>query len=66
LLANFKEGLNLLDSHYSHITPFAIDQYWKNLQKKDNWYMLKPLTVIQQPNFSDIAKGEADYTTFMT
>jgi GR25 family glycosyltransferase involved in LPS biosynthesis len=69
LLNNFKQGLdNLmkLPGVFENQQKFAIDQYWKNLQKKDDWYMLKPLSVIQKPNFSDIVKGETDYTNMMT
>ena len=70
LLANFKEGLNLLDSHYSHITPFAIDQYWHKLQQKDNWYVIYPTLCLQREGFSDInnaitpTKYGTLYTTF--
>ena len=72
LLNNFKEGLDILikrpptgDQHADHIhhQKYNIDMYWKNLQRVDNWYMLKPFTVIQKPNYSDISSFDSDNTS---
>ena len=64
LLNNFKEGLEMFIKTSSEPYNYAIDMYWKNLQKIDKWYMLKPLTVIQKPNFSDIEKKDVDYNNY--
>lgn len=57
LLENFKEGLDKVK---------AIDQYWKILQRKDRWYLLVPITVIQRPDYSDISNRYVDYRNAMT
>ena len=57
LLANFKEGLNKLK---------AIDQYWKLLQRRDRWYLIVPISMIQRPDFSDVSNRRVDYSNVMT
>ncbi len=56
LLNNFQESLD----KFTHI-----DRWWNNLQVKDNWMMLTPLTVIQKTSYSDIENKVIDYTDFM-
>jgi len=58
LLQNFKESYNLLKEQ-NNPNLFALDQYWKNLQAKDNWYILS--MVYQRPDFSDIENRFVDY-----
>jgi hypothetical protein len=59
LLANFKEGLNLLiQTGIGH--RFAIDVYMGILQKSDNWYAIVPSLMIQRPGYSDIEKHVID------
>jgi glycosyl transferase family 25 len=41
---------------------YALDQYWKILQKKNNWYLIIPTNIIQKPEFSNIEKRIVDYT----
>jgi len=66
LIANIKEGLQLLmrepDNHYH----YAIDKYWFQLQKRDNWFLITPLTVIQRNDYSDIEKKRTNYAHLMT
>jgi hypothetical protein len=45
---------------------YAIDQYWKLLQRVDRWYLIVPISVIQRPDYSDISGQQVDYTTAMT
>ena len=66
LLANFKEGLQKLIAEPSQQPKYAIDQYWKILQRKDRWYLIVPITVIQRPDYSDVSKQHVDYSRFMT
>jgi len=54
LLSNFKEGASLLEKSYNSHTPYAIDQYWKSLQARDNWYIVYPIMCFQRAGFSDI------------
>lgn len=57
LLANFKEGLRKLK---------AIDQYWKLLQRRDRWYLIVPISMIQRSDFSDVSNRRVDYSNVMT
>jgi hypothetical protein len=66
LLANFKEGLKNLIAEPSQQPKYAIDQYWKNLQRTDRWYLIVPVTVIQRPDYSDVSKQRVDYSGTMT
>ena len=66
LLANFKEGCNLLCKYPEQHFLYALDMYWKNLQLKDNWYLICPLTVVQAPGYSDIEKRQVNYIPCMT
>jgi glycosyl transferase family 25 len=61
LLSNFKEGLEqfLKTGNYR---VYALDQYWKKLQAKDNWYVVIPSLMIQAPSYSDIEKRVVNYT----
>ena len=40
---------------------FAIDRYWMQLQKTDNWYLIVPLSVVQLDGFSDIENKNINY-----
>ena len=65
LIKNYKEGLlNLIKDPINHRL-FAIDKYWFNLQKKDKWYLITPLTVTQREDYSDIEKRPTNYTHVM-
>ena len=60
LINNFETSINKLaiESGNHH---YAIDQYWKVLQKTDNWYLIIPLSVIQLSDYSDIEKKNTNY-----
>jgi GR25 family glycosyltransferase involved in LPS biosynthesis len=66
LLANFKEGLRNLKAAPSEQPSYAIDQYWKLLQRTDRWYLIVPITVIQRPDYSDVSKQHVNYSDVMT
>jgi glycosyl transferase family 25 len=60
LLENFKEG----QRGYLEVGTrwdYAIDAYWKRLQRRDEWYFLTPPTIIQYANWSNIENHHADY-----
>ena len=59
LLENFREGLNgfLLTGNYPM---YSIDQYWKRIQPRDNWFCVIPSLMIQRPGYSDIERHVID------
>ena len=65
LLANFKDGLNKLIAEPGKQPTYAIDQYWKRLQRTGRWYLIVPISVIQRPDYSDISKQHVDYSKHM-
>ena len=66
LIQNIKEGLgNLIRNPEKHIL-YAIDKYWFQLQKRDYWFLIVPLTVTQRSDYSDIEKRPTNYTRVMT
>ncbi len=65
LIANMKEGLGKLLREPENKKLYAIDIYWKNLQKTDMWFFIVPPTVVQYADYSDIEKKEVDYCNLM-
>ena len=66
LIENFRTGINkLIKSPEQHIS-YAIDKHWFQLQKRDNWFLIIPLTVTQREDYSDIEKRSTNYTNVMT
>jgi GR25 family glycosyltransferase involved in LPS biosynthesis len=66
LIANIKLGINMLIREPAKHVLYAIDKYWFNLQEKDTWYLVTPLTVTQKDGYSDIEKKITNYTRVMT
>lgn len=44
---------------------YACDQYWKELQRIDNFLLIVPIKVIQRADYSDIMGGFVDYESIM-
>ena len=66
LIANIKASIvNLMKEPHNHFK-YAIDKYWFALQKKDKWYLITPLTVVQRAGYSDIEKRPTDFVRAMT
>lgn len=65
LLDNVKMGLTYLIKNPKNHLLFAIDKFWFYLQKRDTWYLIIPLTVIQLPGYSDIEKKDTNYSKTM-
>lgn len=65
LIKNMKEGVQQLLKNPENIKQYALDIYWKHLQRKDNWFLIVPPTVIQYENYSDIEKRNTDYKYLM-
>lgn len=60
LLNNFTEGLeNLIKTNNKSL--YAIDIYWKLLQKIDNWYCINKKYVYQHSDLSDIENKYVNY-----
>jgi len=65
LINNFKEGITKLISSPKDHFYFAIDKYWFQLQQRDYWYLIIPLTVTQREDYSNIEKTRTNYTPAM-
>lgn len=62
---NFKDGVRHLMQHPDNPRHFAIDKYWFQLQERDRWLLLQPLTVTQRHDYSDIQKEVKNYRSLM-
>lgn len=60
LLQNIRAGISGL-LMYQTPKEYAIDIYWKKLQKLDRWIILIPLAVVQRPDYSDIERRNVNY-----
>jgi glycosyl transferase family 25 len=65
LITNFKESAQKLIQDPENHIQYALDMYWKRLQRQDFWYMIIPPTVTQYTNFSDIESRETNYNHLM-
>lgn len=66
LIDNFRNGINLLLKNPDKRILYAIDKYWFQLQEKDSWYLIIPLTVSQKEGYSDIENKLTNYTSLLT
>ena len=66
LIQNFKEGVKQLLINPENKKEYAIDIYWKKLQRTDNWYMIIPPTVVQYESYSDIENCVVNYEHLLT
>jgi len=59
LLNNFEIGLekfiNSTNKEYRKYV-YTIDQYWTQLQPRDNWFIVVPCLCFQRDGYSDITK----------
>lgn len=63
LIANFREGLALYEVTNDY-RQYALDQYWKRLQPKGQWYIVRPNMGFQLPGYSDIEKKAVNYLRY--
>jgi len=66
LSENIKSGIKKLIGSKFNRELYAIDKYWFELQKKDIWYLIIPLTVVQREDYSNIEKKNINYKKLMT
>ena len=65
LIKNLSQSLEKLIQFPDHRIEYAIDKHWLHLQKRDRWYLIVPLTIVQKPDFSDIEKKNTNYNRMM-
>lgn len=65
LIDNYRKGIENLVKNPEQHSFYAIDKFWFHLQKKDNWFLIIPLTVTQKEDYSDIEKRYTNYTKSM-
>jgi len=65
LIENIKEGIKLLMREPDSHRLYAIDKYWFQLQKKDRWFLITPLTVTQRQDYSNIEKRVTNFVNVM-
>jgi GR25 family glycosyltransferase involved in LPS biosynthesis len=65
LIDNFRDSVKNLIQEPENKMTYALDVYWKRLQKKGRWYMLTPFTVVQYDTYSDIEERYVDYRGLM-
>jgi len=63
LLKNFKDGFAMLESTRDE-AKYCLDQYWKVLQKTDNWFVVHPSLCIQRKGISSICGTEVNYRSY--
>jgi len=64
LIQNYKEGIQKQIKEPLNVN-YKIDKYWFELQKKDKWFLIIPLSVIQSKDYSDIEKKVTDFKSYM-
>lgn len=60
LINHWEEGLKMLIKT-NESNKYACDQYWKILQKKDNFILINPVKIYQRESYSDLVGGVVDY-----
>jgi glycosyl transferase family 25 len=64
LINNYKTGIQKLMKEPTN-NSYKIDKYWFSLQRKDNWYLIIPLSVVQKEDYSDIEKKITNFKKYM-
>ena len=65
LIANYRAGINLLMRSPEQKFHYAIDRYWFELQRRDRWFLITPLSVVQREDYSDIEERVTNYGHLM-
>jgi hypothetical protein len=65
LIANYRAGLNKLMRNPTQKLEYAIDRYWFELQRRDRWFLITPLSVVQREDYSDIEQRVTNYGHLM-
>jgi len=65
LINNIRSGISLLMKEPNNHRIYAIDKFWFQLQQKDKWYLITPLSVVQRQDYSDIENRVTNYSNLM-
>jgi GR25 family glycosyltransferase involved in LPS biosynthesis len=65
LLSHIREGTRQLMQEPTKHLLYAIDRYWLELQRRDLWFLITPLTVVQREDYSDIEGHMTNYAHLM-
>ena len=65
LIDNYRAGINLLMRNPEQKINYAIDRYWFELQRRDRWFLITPLSVVQREDYSDIEQRFTNYGHLM-
>jgi len=63
LIANYREAIDLY-TRTGDWTKYANDQYWKRLQPRGRWYIVRPNMGFQLPSYSDIEGRNVNYLRY--
>lgn len=64
LIQNYKEGIQKMIKEPAN-NNYKIDKYWFQLQRKDNWFLIIPLSIVQKEDYSDIEKKVTNFQSYM-
>jgi GR25 family glycosyltransferase involved in LPS biosynthesis len=65
LIDNYRAGINKLMRQPTQKLDYAIDRYWFELQRRDRWFLITPLSVVQREDYSDIEHRVTNYGYLM-
>ena len=65
LIANYRAGAHKLMRSPEQKIHYAIDRYWFELQRRDRWFLITPLSVVQREDYSDIEGRVTNYEHLM-
>jgi GR25 family glycosyltransferase involved in LPS biosynthesis len=65
LIANYRAGIHKLMRNPAQKINYAIDRYWFELQRRDRWFLITPLSVVQREDYSDIEGRVTNYGHLM-
>jgi GR25 family glycosyltransferase involved in LPS biosynthesis len=65
LIANYRAGAHKLMRNPTNKLEYAIDRHWFELQRRDRWFLITPLSVVQREDYSDIEQRVTNYEHLM-
>jgi len=65
LIVNYREGISQLMRNPTQRINYAIDRFWFDLQRRDDWFLITPLSVVQREDYSDIEERVTNYSHLM-
>jgi GR25 family glycosyltransferase involved in LPS biosynthesis len=65
LIENYRTGINKLMRSPTQKLDYAIDRHWFELQRRDRWFLITPLSVVQREDYSDIEQRFTNYGHLM-